>query len=127
MQVLLILGIAFAFCAVLFALQNNMPITVSFGFWSVHSTLALVLIVVLASGALIASLLSTPAVLGGQNRLRRLQRRLDEVEEDKRALERRLRELAPAPADTAPPEPPPSLRNPRLGLRTWLFDRHRYR
>lgn len=127
MQILLILSIAFASCAVLFAVQNDMPITVSFAAWSVHSTLAIVLIVALGAGALIASLLSTPAVVGGQNRLRRLQRRVDALEEDKRALQRRIHELdglAPPDADLPPEEPPPA-RHPHLGIRS--FGRHGYR
>jgi len=60
MQVLLILGIVFAIGAVTFALQNSIPVTVVFAFWHYDSSLAVVLLVALGLGALIAGLVSTP-------------------------------------------------------------------
>ena len=66
MQLLLILGIVFAIGAVTFALQNNVPVTVTIGAWHYDSSLAVVLLVALALGALIAGLVSTPSVIKGQ-------------------------------------------------------------
>lgn len=113
MQLLLILGIVFAIGAVTFALQNNVPVTVVFAFWRYDSSLAVVLLVALGLGALIAALVSTPSVIKGQWTGARLRRQIASLEDDRVSLERRVRELesetgqkipAPAPAaeETAP-------------------------
>ena len=93
MQLLLILGIVFAIGAVTFALQNNVPAVVVVGFWRYDSSLAIVLLVALGLGALIAGLVSTPSVLKGQWTGARLRRQVAELEDDKASLERRVHEL----------------------------------
>jgi putative membrane protein len=75
MQLILILGIVFAIGAVTFALQNNVPVTVVFAAWHYDSSLALVLLVALGLGALIAGLVSTPSVINGPWSVARLRRR----------------------------------------------------
>ena len=68
MQLMLIAGIAFAIGAVLFALQNNVPVTVAFALWRFDSTLAVVLLIALGLGALIAAVVvglgDQPLVVG---------------------------------------------------------------
>ena len=98
MQLLLILGIVFAIGAVTFALQNNIPVTVAFAVWRYDSSLAVVLLVALALGALIAGLISTPSVIKGQWAGARLRRLVASLEDDKALLERRVRELESAMA-----------------------------
>lgn len=98
MQLLLILGIVFAIGAVTFALQNNVAVTVVFAFWRYDSSLALVLLLALGLGAVIAGLVSTPSVIKGQLAVGRLRRQVAGLEQDKASLERRLRELE---SDTA--------------------------
>jgi len=93
MQLLLILGIVFAIGAVTFALQNNVAVTVVFAFWRYDSSLAVVLLVALALGALIAGLVSTPSVIKGQLAAGRLRRQVAKLEKDRASLERRVREL----------------------------------
>ena len=93
MQVLLILGIVFAIGAVTFALQNSIPVTVVFAFWRYDSSLAVVLLVALGLGALIAGLVSTPRVIKEQRAGARLRRQVASLEDDKAALQRRVREL----------------------------------
>lgn len=66
MQLITILGIAVAAIGVAFALQNNVPVTVTFLVWRLDSTLAMVLLVALALGAIIVALVSTPSVLRRQ-------------------------------------------------------------
>ena len=66
MQLLLIFGIVFAIAAVLFALQNNALVTVTIALWHFESTLAVVLLLAIGLGVLIAGLVSTPTVLRGQ-------------------------------------------------------------
>ena len=110
MQLLLIVGIVFALGAVTFAAQNNIPVTVVFAFWHYDSSLAVVLLVALGLGALIAGLVSSPSVIKGQWAGARLRRQVASLEDDKASLERRLSELesetvrkipAPAPAPAA--------------------------
>lgn len=58
MQIYLLIAAIIAVLAVIFALQNAVPITVSFLIWRVESSLALILIVAFIAG-LIASFLGT--------------------------------------------------------------------
>ena len=93
MQILLIAGIGFAIVAVLFALQNNVPVTVSVFAWSFSGSLALVLLLALGLGALIAGLVTSPAMIGNQWTGKRLKRQVASLEEQNRDLQRRLAEL----------------------------------
>ncbi len=93
MQLLLILGIVFAIGAVTFAVQNNVPVTVVLASWHYDSSLAVVLLVALALGALIAGLVSTPSVIKGQWTGARLRRQVAILEDHKASLERRVFEL----------------------------------
>jgi putative membrane protein len=113
MQLLLILGIVFAIGAVSFALQNNIPVTVVFAFWRYDSSLAVVLLVALGLGVLIAGLVSTPSVIKGQWAGARLRRQVASLEDDRAFLERRVREFesgtaqkTPAPVSAAEEAPP---------------------
>lgn len=63
MQLTILIGLAVAIGAVAFALQNNVPVTVTFLLWRFDSALAMVLLIAVAIGALIVALFSTPAVL----------------------------------------------------------------
>jgi uncharacterized integral membrane protein len=93
MQLLLILGIVFAIGAVIFALQNSVPVTVAIASWHYDSSLAVVLLVALGLGALIAGLVSTPSVIKGQWASARLRRQVAILEDDKASLERRIHEI----------------------------------
>ena len=63
MQLVLILGIAFAIVSAMFALQNNVPVTVNLLIWRFDSSLAVVLLIALALGAFVATLVSSPAMI----------------------------------------------------------------
>jgi putative membrane protein len=80
MQIFLILALVIALIAVIFALQNTVIITVSFLFWQVHGSLALLLIISLAAGALITFLALLPGLLRSRWSMRRLRKQLAEVE-----------------------------------------------
>jgi uncharacterized integral membrane protein len=121
MQLLLIFGIAFAVAAVAFALQNNVPVTVSLLFWRFDSSLAMVLLLAIGLGAIIAGLVSSPAVVRGQWATARLRRQVTALEADKadlaqrvRVLEAELRRVNPPGGVT--PEQPKSY----VGLKTLL-------
>ena len=63
MQLQLIVAIIIAILAVVFALQNAIPIVVSFLTWRFESSLALVLLITLALGILMSLLVSVPSVI----------------------------------------------------------------
>jgi len=105
MQLMLIVGIVFAIGAVLFALQNNVPVTVTFALWRFDSTLAVVLLIALGLGSLIAALVSTPTVIRGQWGGARLRRQVDALEQDKAQLAQRVAALEAEAARLRPPAP----------------------
>ena len=118
MQLLLILGIAFAIGAVTFALQNNGPVTVTLASWNFDSSQAVVLLVAVGLGALIAGLVSTPSVIRGQWAGARLRRQVTLLEENKTALERRIHELEGLmPEKPGVPVWAPEVVSPYVGLR----------
>jgi uncharacterized integral membrane protein len=80
MQLGLIIGIVFAIGAVIFAMQNIAPVTVTLGFWSFEGSLALVLLVALGLGALIAGLISSPAMIRRQWNVAQLGRQVADLE-----------------------------------------------
>ena len=124
MQLMLILGIIVAIVAVVFALQNNLPVVVAIALWRFEGSLALVLLVSLGLGALIAGLLSSPAVIRGQwtmGRLRKqvadLERQLAGQQQRTRELEAELARLSPAPAGATP-----VAEKPYVGLKTLIAE-----
>ncbi len=122
MQLLLILGITFAIGAVTFALQNNVPVTVAFASWHYDSSLAVVLLVALGLGALIAGLVSTPSVIKSQWAGARLRRQVASLEDDRASLERRIHELEPAmPQVSATPVPAVAEAPPYVGLKAMIL------
>ena len=122
MQLLLILGIVFAIGAVTFALQNSIPVTVVFAFWHYDSSLAVVLLVALGLGALIAGLVSTPSVIKGQWAGARLRRQVASLEDDNASLERRVRELESGTANKIPaPAPAAEEAAPYVGLKSLMM------
>src|SRR5690242_10364098 len=93
MQLLFILAIFFAVVAITFAMQNSAAVTVTMGWWHVDSSLAVVLLVSMAIGALIAALLSSPKVIAGQVDGVRLRRQINKLEERNARLEGRQQEM----------------------------------
>ena len=93
MQLGLIIGIIFAIMAALFAMQNIVPVVVSLGFWSFEGSLALVLLMTLGLGALIAGLLSSPAMIRRQWNTSKLARQVADLERKLADEARRNEEL----------------------------------
>jgi uncharacterized integral membrane protein len=87
------LGIAAALAAVAFALQNNVPVTVTFLFWRFDSSLAMVLLLALALGAIIVALVSTPRALRSQWLISRQRTEIAALKATNAELEKKL----PAP------------------------------
>lgn len=81
MQVLLILALVIAIITVIFAVQNAMPVTVSFLVWQfVNAPLALVLLLAVGLGLLISLLVSVPTMAGNRWTISRLKKRVAELE-----------------------------------------------
>ena len=130
MQLGLIVGILFAIVAALFAMQNIVPVVVSLGFWSFEGSLALVLLMTLGLGALIAGLLSSPAMIRRQWNTSKLARQMADLErkladearrnEELTAEVARLRKpVAPEAAPTAAPTEAAPEKN-YVGLRSLM-------
>lgn len=96
-QLLLFFAIVVALAAVSFALQNSVPVTVTFIVWRFDGSLAMVLLLAVALGALAVSLVAWPTVLRARWALARERRK-------NVALEAALREARPGGA--ALPEVP---------------------
>jgi uncharacterized integral membrane protein len=102
-QLAILFGLAVAIGAVAFALQNNVPVTVTFLMWRFDSALAMVLLLSVALGALIVALLSTPAVLRLQWKETRQRKQIATLEQANSELRREVARLAAgaAPEDAA--------------------------
>jgi uncharacterized integral membrane protein len=80
MQLMLIFSLIIAVLAVLFAIQNNQQVTVSFLFWSFQASSALVIIISVLTGVLISLLVSTPALTRDKLRIRNLNKKAADLE-----------------------------------------------
>lgn len=103
MQLAILIGLVIVIGAVAFALQNNVPVTVTFLFWRFDSSLPIVLLLAVAAGALIVALLSTPSVLRLQWTVARQRRQVNALELANQELKARI-EQPPAAAALPPSE-----------------------
>lgn len=93
MQLLVIIGILVAIGGVVFALQNNVPVTVTFLVWRFDSSLAMVVLLALGIGAIIVAFVSTPAALRSQWMLARMRKDIARLEASKDELETQVARL----------------------------------
>jgi uncharacterized integral membrane protein len=105
----LILALVIAILAVIFALQNTLPITVAFFSWKVTGSLSLVLLVALAIGVLIGLLFLLPAVVKNtfktvnhRKRIGVLEKEIDEHKQSLSALQSEKEKLAKAANEANP-------------------------
>lgn len=102
MQLAIIAAIVAAIVGVAFAMQNNVPVTIDFMLWRFDSSLAMVVLLALALGAIVVALLTTPATLRWQWRLGRQKRQIAQLEKTNEALQQRIAEMERViPAETA--------------------------
>ena len=80
MQIQLIVAIIVAILAVVFALQNAVPIVVSFLAWRFESSLALVLLITLALGIIMSLLVSVPPTIKKMKLISSQKKRIQELE-----------------------------------------------
>ncbi|MDO9450283.1 MAG: lipopolysaccharide assembly protein LapA domain-containing protein [Rugosibacter sp.] len=93
MQLTFIAALLIAIVSVLFALQNNAPVTVVFLLWRFDSSLALVLLIALALGAIAIALLTTPTTIRHEWLISRQKKRIDEQEKELQQLRDRIADL----------------------------------
>lgn len=119
MTIFIILALLIAIVAVIFALQNMAAVTVSFLFWNIHGSLALVLLGTLAVGVLISLFASMPGLIRGkwttssqrkkltalETERSQFQKRAEEAEKDVREMEVQLASLS-AELDKHMPDQP---------------------
>lgn len=102
MQFKIFAAILIAVISVLFAMQNNVPVTINFLIWNFESSLALVLLLSLALGASVVSLLTMPNAVRQQLLMLRQKRRIEELEEISDIQKRKLSEATQKPHVAAP-------------------------
>jgi uncharacterized membrane protein YciS (DUF1049 family) len=92
MVLFLVLALAISILAGIFALQNAVPIRITFLLWEFEGSLALVLLCTFALGVLVILLLSAPAVIRRRlafahqhKTITELERKLDEKARSQRA------------------------------------------
>lgn len=95
-QAALILSLILAILVAVFAIQNAGPVTLRFGFWSVETSLVVVILVAAAAGAAMASLLGLPGWIRDRRRLRVQARELEALRQAH----------LPAPPPDSSPRPP---------------------
>ncbi|MEL6221174.1 MAG: lipopolysaccharide assembly protein LapA domain-containing protein [Cyanobacteria bacterium J06627_8] len=87
MPIFLIFALLIAFLAIIFAIQNNAPIIINFLVWQSEGSLALVLLVTLAVGAIIGLLVSVPSIVKRGWKTARERRKLEDLESRFRSKE----------------------------------------
>ena len=81
MQLWLIIAIVVAILGVVFALQNAVPITVSFLTWEFQSSLALVLLLSIAIGVLLSLMVSIPSKIKNMKLISNQKKKIRELEQ----------------------------------------------
>ncbi len=84
MIILFVLGLLLGGVAVIFALQNVTVITVTFLYWQLTGSLALVLISAILSGIIFTLLLLLPGSIGNYFKNRGLKKEIENLEEELR-------------------------------------------
>ena len=97
-QAALIFFLILAILVALFAVQNAGPVTLRFGFWSIETSLVVVILVAAVVGAAMASLLGLPGWIRDRRQLRAQARELE-------ALRTGHSSMAPSPPDSSPRPP----------------------
>jgi putative membrane protein len=97
-QAALIFSLILAILVALFAVQNAGPVTLRFGFWSVETSLVVVILVATVAGAAMASLVGLPGWIRDRRRLRAQARELEAL--------RTASPPAPPPPPDFSPRPP---------------------
>ena len=85
MQIFLFFALFISILAIIFAVQNNDTTTVSFLFWETDGSVALILLISIAVGALISFLASLPTNIKYRLEIRNLRKQLSALESEVRS------------------------------------------
>lgn len=108
MQLAFIGAITMSILGVVFAMQNNVPVTVNLLVWRFDSTLAMILLMAIAFGAAVVSLLTTPMTLKRHWQTNRLLRQVAELEKTCDLQRGRIADLQrQIPAESVGEDPKP--------------------
>lgn len=121
MQLAIIAAILATIVGVAFAMQNTLAVTVSFMLWSFDSSLAMVLLLALALGAMIVALLTTPMTLKWQWTMTRQKQRIDELERLCATQQSRIADLE----NNLPSELVAEEQRPYVGLKQLIVNREK--
>lgn len=97
MRIFFAIALILALLVTVFAVQNNQQSTISFLFWSIEGSLALVLMITLVLGIVIGVLLMAPGSVRNRLQIGGLQRSVRSLEQENAAA-------AAAPPEMAQPE-----------------------
>jgi uncharacterized integral membrane protein len=103
MQIFVFFALVIAILAIIFAVQNNDTTTVKFFAWETQGSLALVLLIALAVGALINFLVSLPANIKARWTVRAQRKKLNELEISLAKQQTLMEEAQKKPAEIAKP------------------------
>lgn len=93
MQIFMILALLIAIVAVVFAVQNPTFVTITFVTWSIHTSLAVALLVALAAGVLITLLVSIPGRVKGSFTSASQKKKHTQLEAEHSRLQQKLDEM----------------------------------
>ncbi|MGF1515083.1 MAG: lipopolysaccharide assembly LapA domain-containing protein [Elainellaceae cyanobacterium] len=82
MPLLLIAALIVAFLAVVFALQNSVPVEVSLGIWRFEASLAIVLLITLAIGLFVGLCVAIPALIRRGLRISRQKKQIAQLQSE---------------------------------------------
>ena len=102
MRILLAIALGLALIVTVFAVQNNQVATISFLFWSIEGSLALVLMLTLILGIIIGILLMIPGSVRNRMLVGSLRREVQTVRGERDSLA--VSPLEPEPAEDRPEE-----------------------
>jgi len=108
MQIFLFIALLISVVAVIFAVQNNTPTTVSFAVWKTDGSLALVLLAALAAGSLISFFVSLPSNLKTRWTIRQQRKKLTELETSLATARGQLEEAQKIIGESNRPAQPPA-------------------
>jgi len=95
MMLYLLVAFAFSFLVAVFAIQNALPVNVSFVMWSFQTSLVIVILGAATFGALAVISLAIPMQIRARWDLKKVRQRQGELEAEVKTLQERLdREMA---------------------------------
>lgn len=108
-MIFLIIGLLVGGIAVIFILQNIIPITVHFFNWELNGSLALILILSILTGAVLSVLACLPDMINSYFEIINLKKRIKELEVQgenyKKSLDDLSQKTGVVPAPVPAPEP----------------------